>query len=493
MKSIQIADQPRLSLARTVRITIDGIRYRLFRASVTVAVIAVAVAFLMNILSESLFKRAVATDTQERIAKWRMIHDWMARVTVPGTKEMILSELADAEAKPDDPVYVEIATIGRLAPADMETFHSGARLVKSYFAFFDDLDYARRRSLVHTAVGVGIIERLRTEEGLEQFAAALKNIRSVRFPTDMEQLNQFLATWPELEALVEKVQKGRQTAIAAVTEARGDNPILEALADAEGEFGAAIRRAGFEFDPKTVAPEVGKQAQRLLDVRFLEKSMEQRLARQVIAQHFNVLPADVNVMMMWKMLRSKKQAGKYLAKLQESDLEVSRLDAERLVWLADTTAEGEILVRAERRTSGIGKGWMGMGERMSWLLIVSMLVCGIGISNAMLMSVTERFTEIATLKCLGALDGFIMLMFVLESCFLGIAGGTVGAVAGNIIGTGRMLAAFGLAFLRSMPILDLFLGMAVAVILGVILAAVAAVYPALKAARLAPMEAMRIE
>ena len=45
---------PWLSLHRTIRITVDGIRYRLFRASVTVAVIVVAVAFLMNILSESL-------------------------------------------------------------------------------------------------------------------------------------------------------------------------------------------------------------------------------------------------------------------------------------------------------------------------------------------------------------------------------------------------------------------------------------------------------
>ena len=39
MKAITIADQPWLSMKRTVRITIDGIKYRLFRASVTVAVI----------------------------------------------------------------------------------------------------------------------------------------------------------------------------------------------------------------------------------------------------------------------------------------------------------------------------------------------------------------------------------------------------------------------------------------------------------------------
>ena len=72
-KKIDIADQPTLSLGRTIRITVDGIRYRLFRCSVTVAVIAVAVAFLMNIMSESLIKRSVAEDTRERIDQSRLV------------------------------------------------------------------------------------------------------------------------------------------------------------------------------------------------------------------------------------------------------------------------------------------------------------------------------------------------------------------------------------------------------------------------------------
>ena len=128
-----------------------------------------------------------------------------------------------------------------------------------------------------------------------------------------------------------------------------------------------------------------------------------------------------------------------------------------------------------------------------WLVIVSMLVCVIGISNAMLMTVTERFREIATMKCLGALDGFIMFMFVLEACFMGIVGGSIGAVLGALIGLGRTALALGNGGALAVPVGELLTAGIVATCVGVVLAAIAAVYPAFRAARLAPMEAMRIE
>lgn len=490
-KTIEISDQPRLSLARTVRITVDGIRYRLFRASVTVAVIAVAVAFLMNILSESLIKRAVAEDTHERVNRSQFVHNWMARLTAPGTIEAIIEKLAVTE--PGTPVANEMSSMSGLSDADFADFYQQALVAQQCFNFFADLDYAKRRNLVHTAGGVEIFERLRRTSGMEQFQTALPAMKSLRFPLSDEELDAFLAAWPNTLAKAEKIRVGRRKAIEAVKKVRGRTPILTSLADANGQFGAAIREAGFHFDGEAMAPVVEEQAHALLDARRLEKSMEQRTTRQAIAQHYNILPADVNVILMWKYLRGKKSARKYLEKMNACELDTSGLTPERLSTLANARQEQKALVRAERLTIGTGGGWMGLGERLSYLLLVSMLVCGIGISNAMLMTVTERFTEIATLKCLGALDGFIMLMFVLESCFLGVVGGAIGAVLGCLIGLGRMLSAFGPVFAGSVPVLDLLAGIFIAVTLGVILAAAAAVYPSLKAARLAPMEAMRIE
>jgi putative ABC transport system permease protein len=226
--------------------------------------------------------------------------------------------------------------------------------------------------------------------------------------------------------------------------------------------------------------------------------------------------------MMWDFLGNERFAARYLERMKQENekalayeqkqrdpspeavaalaameqgtrLDVTGLVPERLVELAEARDEQASLLRAERLTVGAGLGFMGLGERLAWLLFVSLLVCGIGIANAMLMTVTERFTEIATLKCLGALDGFIMLMFVLESSFLGLVGGIIGAILGALIGLSRMLAAFGLNFAGAIPATDIILAIFTSVVMGMLLAALAAVLPSFKAARLAPMEAMRIE
>ncbi|MEW5736754.1 MAG: FtsX-like permease family protein, partial [Thermodesulfobacteriota bacterium] len=68
--------------------------------------------------------------------------------------------------------------------------------------------------------------------------------------------------------------------------------------------------------------------------------------------------------------------------------------------------------------------------RQQWIIALSLLVCVVGIINAQLMAVTERFREIGTMKCLGALDRFVLRLFLLEAGFQGLIGAAVGAVAG---------------------------------------------------------------
>lgn len=489
MKPIVIQEQPRLSFSRTVWIAVDGIRYRLFRAVVTVAVIGVAVAFLMNILSESFIKRAVAANTRDRIARSRLVHQWAARLMAPGDAEGVLRELAaDAPG-----AAAEAVRFGGLAAEELESLRATARLSVRLLDFLESLNYARRRQLVHAHVGVDVLGYVATPDGGRSFMETLDRTAAIRLPFPREDLQALMAGWPAARGQVDRILTGRRAAVARLANALGGRSILEALAEAEGAFGGEIRAAGFAFDAEVTAAEVAAQARREMDTRWVERALDVRVARQMVAQHFDALPGDVTVLQLWRFLGSESNAARFLDAMKGAGERREGLTPERIVELANRRREATALERAARLTVGVGGGWMGLGERLSWLLLVSMLVCAIGISNAMLMTVTERFREIATLKCLGALDGFIMLMFVLESCMLGIVGGVAGGLLGAAIGMGRMLAAFGGIAGGAMPWADLGVGVAASIGVGVLLAAVAAVYPSFRAARLAPMEAMRVE
>jgi hypothetical protein len=128
-----------------------------------------------------------------------------------------------------------------------------------------------------------------------------------------------------------------------------------------------------------------------------------------------------------------------------------------------------------------------------WVLGLALLVAFVGILNAMLMSVTERFREIGTMKCLGALDGFIIRLFLLESLFQGV----VGTIAGILIGLGLSLASASVSYghdaWRSLPVHDLFLAVLFCLVVGLFLTITGALYPAWHAARMQPTDAMRVE
>ena len=128
-----------------------------------------------------------------------------------------------------------------------------------------------------------------------------------------------------------------------------------------------------------------------------------------------------------------------------------------------------------------------------WLLSLALLVAFVGILNAMLMSVTERFREIGTMKCLGALDSFIIKLFLLESLFQGFVGTILGIAVGLVLSILSLTATYGSLAWQNVPMKQLLLSMLVCFSIGLTLTVAGALYPAWQAARMQPIEAMRVE
>ncbi len=129
-----------------------------------------------------------------------------------------------------------------------------------------------------------------------------------------------------------------------------------------------------------------------------------------------------------------------------------------------------------------------------WMAIIALLVAGVGIINSMLMSVTERYKEIGTMKCLGATNGNILEIFIIEAALLGLLGGVIGTLIGWLAAILIYAPAFGwgaVFFEGAMSIYLTIIGGAIVAAVGI--SVLGAFGPAYNAARANPADALRYE
>ncbi len=129
---------------------------------------------------------------------------------------------------------------------------------------------------------------------------------------------------------------------------------------------------------------------------------------------------------------------------------------------------------------------------IGFVAAISLLVGGIGVMNIMLVTVTERTREIGIRKSLGATDGNIRVQFMIEAVILSLMGGIIGVILGYIEGVGAGMVISSLAEMSfparlSIPtvVATVLITAAIGIIFGV--------YPAGKAAKLDPIDALRYE
>jgi len=117
---------------------------------------------------------------------------------------------------------------------------------------------------------------------------------------------------------------------------------------------------------------------------------------------------------------------------------------------------------------------------------ISLLVGGIGVMNIMLVSVTERTREIGIRKAIGATTNAILLQFLTESVIISMLGGIIGLILG-------LLGAYAIgSFANITPVLSAG-AIAVAILFSMAVGIFFGIYPARKAARLDPIDALRYE
>ncbi len=141
----------------------------------------------------------------------------------------------------------------------------------------------------------------------------------------------------------------------------------------------------------------------------------------------------------------------------------------------------EQMLRERQQVTEVIRSWRIV---LGSLAGISLVVGGIGLLSVMLIAIGERLYEIGLRKALGATDAEVFLQFLMESVALSLSGGLVGAGCGAILT--KLAGSF---FPAGLPIhLG---GLAFAIGISIALGVVYGIYPALKAARMEPVESLR--
>ena len=182
-----------------------------------------------------------------------------------------------------------------------------------------------------------------------------------------------------------------------------------------------------------------------------------------------------------QILIEAQSQGSLSAAYQEADYELLALHA------ITTPAQADFTITSQQQLADASNS---VNKTLTVLLGgvagISLLVGGIGVMNIMLVSVTERVREIGLRKALGATPRIIRRQFLVEASFLGLVGGVLGVALG-------VVGAIVLPHLISDPISISAVATVGSIAVAVAIGIVAGVYPAGRAARLAPIDALRNE
>jgi len=484
---IDVGQPRKISFEKSLRFCLKGIKHRMLRSSLTQMVVVMAVAFFMVLLTESVIQSSVSKGVQGESAVVREPSLLMGHLQRNPGKATHSEHLAKGVG--DEAVLMEASRVTGQSMEKIRALAELCRLEQTYLDFFETMGIGMRRILIKKYKGPDIFIHLSGPQEWTSFLEKLEPMRSLRLPTDEAVFRKFLDGYGDFRSDLEEFssQWGEKisTLNAKTLSITQGRPLDEWLLVADLQMLASWREEvtalGFSLDKERLDRVIGLLKKTLTKDKIEMTLRSTEMIRKWRETFYQSAPLEEKMLLLEDPRVGELLGGAYSPEQRSEILqwllyEKKLRDLEKWVDANEELSSGSII-----------------GGRKLFLALIAFLVCVVGITNAMLMSVTERFMEIATMKCLGATDGFILKQFVLEAGFQGLLGGVLGMGVGLVVAFLKNFIQLGSSTLTYFPVSHVLIVAFTAVVSGVILAMLAAIYPSWSASRMAPMEAMRVE
>jgi cell division protein FtsX len=492
-REIDVKKQRNMTWSETFHLCIRGVKHRMLRSVLTLAVVVLAVAFFMYLLSESMIVQTTGRGVAGEIADSRIGQVTFTRMLEPATELITVRRLAHANAVNDEKELSEFAAVAEMDLEAVKELAKKAYDERTYLDWFDNIPSGRRLVLVHKHMGRAAIEFALKDTG--RFFEDLAPMIDLRVPGKKEGLAKFFDGYElyrkELTAFNTKWNEKIAVAREAMLAVKGDFADTDEawIIQASDEQRVALQKKFAEIGFAFTADDM-----KIMYEQFAESALYERMFAELSKQELREE---------WARVFRETQRSSAEEKFKQFD------DERAIKLLTDRGFTQDELKQIAARTEKLGKLTVlerklasvvslddakgGLSGRQIFLLSISFVVCMVGITNAMLMSITERFREIATMKCLGATDRYILLQFMMEAGLQGFFGGLLGVVIGFVISILRGSISYGSYMWTYWSSTGMLLCAIASLVAGVALAILASVQPSWSASRMAPMEAMRVE
>ncbi len=491
VKRIEARDQVSLGVGRCLDLSLAAMSYRITRSAVTMMILALAVAFLSYVL----FYGTLESDTRQRahslLQRERLMGRWVNRLTrgdEPGA-------IRNAFARGSEDRLREYVTWTGLTPDEIRRMKAIAGDIQRWHAWFESIPLTDRFILLGERTPVEFLNRMvRDSAERARFFDRMESMKMREILGDREETRRFTST--RMPVFVGAVRRIRAAQDSVNERIRGGlkTDIASAMRDSGTVLYSLLRRNGYVISEEQAAL-MAQQARFAENTRVLGEFISKKHIAPEVARKMNVEMSRVTIGAVLRAMSSMSFARWMSELMTRHRAEVPRVvPASMLNAMAGNfLAKGRLQDIVGDNDGRARRHLFALSSRTLWLVLVSFIVCLVGISNTMLMSVTERFSEIATMKCIGAMDGFIMLEFVLEALVQGVVGSLIGTLLGLGLALTRAGVDFGSLAFRAIPWSDVALLSVVCFLTGIVISAISAAGPSRTASKLPPMEAMRGE